>query len=695
MRYTIFCLLTILFTGCQSMTINPHQSDAGLKHSYAIYNKANDLIYSPIPRLELGLSFAKKTGKPISDIYVISHGWNFTHAESFTLWQAYLETITRRFQQIQSVDRAFNPYVIFVVWDSASRPLTNWLNSMYPFDLPGVVELPAAVGDTLFQVATGWGETQNASEIAIGRLITEERKLRASAKSVDLQDYFGLQGERSKYLSLLTTREQVQDGIFNSYSEAFGIDEPGMHGPRISLSAILDYLIRRRFHESYKLHTVGHSYGAKLISLASFDACERLVKAQEYGIAVKGITTKECSAPSGTTLEPSICKGCDLSNGVVESEEHRECHLEGRATNHPYIDSMILFNAAMRATELYPNNDYVPVSLSASTNETKIENANTDANANEPVQRGLVQRVQSLAGPVKQGLSKSIQTTKDVVFESRRKGNLFAETAAKIGTKMFVSSRHDSANGILFSLSQILINNQAAANNNRYFDPQLEKPDPSGIGQWFAQVPRYWCRTVYADWFPGVLFSSVDFCNTIVDTALTNLSYLDFRQTYRRLKKESNPELFPTVRRTVFFPAYFMRAIGNEGLTQNTLRVSAFDSAFWYNKETEDYLWENLVRVPVATSDPETYDPSDQFFNEFYKTRRERKTLGEDAFYSVDATDVYDGKQNWVPWWIPPGAHGDLRSETDMIGDKNKMEWTIDFIFKATAEEVATAASAL
>ncbi|MGZ8881814.1 MAG: hypothetical protein ACXW0I_06935, partial [Methylosarcina sp.] len=80
------CLALLLLTGCSQKHIpsyTPHKKQSyvvrGHNYTFAIYNVDHRLLTHPVEDLLAEMKWRKALVKPpISDIYLISHGWNYT-----------------------------------------------------------------------------------------------------------------------------------------------------------------------------------------------------------------------------------------------------------------------------------------------------------------------------------------------------------------------------------------------------------------------------------------------------------------------------------------------------------------------------------------------------------------------------------------------------------------------------------------
>ena len=149
----IFALITMVFltsiyiTGCsnqQVKTFEPNNAKSYLIHghnyTYAIYNGEHQLLTHPMEDLLTEMKWRKTSGsKPITDIYLVSHGWNFTLPVSIANYHNYIELIDT-FMNTRSKEDRFQPYFIFVSWTSTTRPTTDLAKAVLPFGIDAAVE---------------------------------------------------------------------------------------------------------------------------------------------------------------------------------------------------------------------------------------------------------------------------------------------------------------------------------------------------------------------------------------------------------------------------------------------------------------------------------------------------------------------------------------------------------------------------
>jgi len=231
----------------------------GRNYSYAVYDARDSLLHTPIDHLRREMTERAKGGvRAISDVFVLTHGWNFTVEESFELYEGYRHSLEPMLDQLRTHDPGFEPYFIYVVWSSVSRPVTDAVRSVLPWTPPAWIEGTTRAVDALaFHFPSNWGESQDASRIALG-------------PPARWDDY---RPERDPAAPTEYARA-IDEGLARAAKRGFrGFDAP--------LSVLIGELIRIRRGEAPagpagpRLHVVGHSFGGKLASLATYDAVTR------------------------------------------------------------------------------------------------------------------------------------------------------------------------------------------------------------------------------------------------------------------------------------------------------------------------------------------------------------------------------------------------------------------------------------
>ncbi len=83
----------------------------GSNYTFAIYNNANQLITYPVKEW---LQRTNVVEKPFTDIFIVSHGWDFTTGEAMANYYQYIKVIDdNKFSNPRLNE--FRPYFIFIV----------------------------------------------------------------------------------------------------------------------------------------------------------------------------------------------------------------------------------------------------------------------------------------------------------------------------------------------------------------------------------------------------------------------------------------------------------------------------------------------------------------------------------------------------------------------------------------------------
>lgn len=376
-------LLVLGLSACRSQAEAPPEvpvkRDPTVRESFAVYDEHNRLIRSPIEGLEAEIARRNAVGAaPLTDVYVISHGWNFTLGESGRLYENYALSLREALADIHREDPAFEPFFVFVTWSSVTRPLTEAVDSLLPLNLlPLARTLIECVDQFAFHIPSNWGETVDARHIALGTY-ARRTKWDPHTYSVDPSD--------SEYdHTRLRASERAKNASFEGYE--------------ISLSAILDRLIRMRIRHDFGLHVVGHSFGAKVASLAALDATARIEAARRV-----------------------------KAQGTLDwADSPRSLH--GRVI----LDSLVMIEGALRLSEMYQPFDLPEFDDESSRTTSESSLASTPTAALAP-------------------LTTNLYRERSIPFES---------AASAIGRKAIVKTREDSATGWLFGFANFLLNYDA------------------------------------------------------------------------------------------------------------------------------------------------------------------------------------------------------------------------------------------
>lgn len=146
---------------------------SGRNYAYAVFDSGDRMLHSPIDALQREIEERRivTPDRPISDVYVFVHGWDYTVEESFNLYEGYRHALEKMLTEIRKpgVDPSFEPFFVFTVWSSVSRPVSDVVRSVLPWTPPDWLQMSAgAVDAAAFHIPSSWGESQDAMRIAMG-----------------------------------------------------------------------------------------------------------------------------------------------------------------------------------------------------------------------------------------------------------------------------------------------------------------------------------------------------------------------------------------------------------------------------------------------------------------------------------------------------------------------------------------------
>jgi hypothetical protein len=296
-KYIVGFWIAILFCACSDIKRQPispvSYTIVARNYTHAIYNSENRLITHPLDDLFHEIKRRADVGEPpISDVYIISHGWNYTGGLAETNYHNYIGLFDE-FMNQPNINNLFQPYLILVTWTSTVRPLTSITNAVMPLNTDEILRPLFSILDRgPIHLMTAWKQAMNAATIALGRDLPD-----AYLPTAWADEPYGVEetyyGERdtgqdlplsavvfeilsAKYPSLKNTKfrnpalEDLGDRIQNCQSE----------------KQIPYLLYLKNKNKSKKLtevfpqtkfHLVGHSYGAKLVALAGMEGLRRWV----------------------------------------------------------------------------------------------------------------------------------------------------------------------------------------------------------------------------------------------------------------------------------------------------------------------------------------------------------------------------------------------------------------------------------
>lgn len=223
----------------------PFQARVRPDHVFAIYNDDNLLVTDVLS--QIATLVERNHDRPYTDVYVVSHGWNFTISGAHANYEAYLDSVARVLTE-DAPGPDVKPLIVLVCWTSVTKPASEAARSMLPFGLDESIALVTGAVDTaVFHLASLWKQSINASTNALGRRLPDRYLL-------DPPDP-----------NLAVSR--------SARGNSAGFDLP--------VSALLFHLMEWNRDlglgngKPVRLHCAGHSFGSKLLLLAAIESLRR------------------------------------------------------------------------------------------------------------------------------------------------------------------------------------------------------------------------------------------------------------------------------------------------------------------------------------------------------------------------------------------------------------------------------------
>lgn len=491
--------------------------------------------------------------RPITDIFVMSHGWNYSATEAVATYHNFIEVVDefmqRRYKRdpsreapkesrdcLQPMEGGYQPFFIFVAWTSTAKPLSDLAGALLPFDFNDLLKPVTHLLDSYpLHLATAWKQSLNAASNAIGEGFPDS--------------FFDIQWDEAPF------------GIEAAY------EQDRRFGRNLPLSALVFELIKCKYRkrtcavdgsgtdmaplQGVSIHLVGHSYGAKLVTLAGMEGMRRWLVTEAIPCKLgQGFSDDRCfdsEPPPRAAIEEHDVKEQELAEWTVAIQKlgHQSspqklrnallcrlvllgCPDEDRATitineviarfggrEFPLpIESLILFNPAMHPGELwYPTNgnailNKAPASLlrlvarkAIVYNETDLANG-TIFNLRELLLNTQVaQFYQSLAGSNKDETGGPLGYRGQVIFD-------YAEDAVLAPLAIAYSALYGAAINLGTTLSNLLLDDLAyhVMHNDSLADPQCERDEFNN-----CLVEREW----YIRW-PLRAFNFVDYFAPVI-----------------------------------------------------------------------------------------------------------------------------------------------------------------------------------
>jgi len=699
--------LAISLGGCSVTYVISTPSDilAQRNYTFVLYSKENRLLTHPLKDLQAHLKYRnlinrqncetladesqrmicrqnKENTPPITDIYIIVHGWNYTLEEAVSNYRAYMALIDERLKSKRSSD--FVPYFVFVAWPSAVRPITDVANATLPFRLDESIKLVTLFLDhTIFFLPTIWKQSLSAYANALGTRYPNDYLL----TQWDWAQYgVGNDNEhvaRDLPLSfLLYELIRMKDGHSPNR-----VGEPlGDSGPKVF-----------RLEKTTKVHVVGHSYGAKLAGLATIEGLRHWIVKKRifprsfdkaYAARRKQVVLTELLQQFEALKEGKhpelMCRKLDKMKSPWITAEHEDvCRdkLEGTAetkkVGEHQCGARACCAACLRAAgPLRDSNnsskvefvlDELHKSLESATKTRKREDdeirkkldALKWAREGENPSKGLsleIRRSVRRCDPMGCGWEAPIESL--VLFNPALRPNEFGYREAAwqaifekkdpkakllwlVPRKAIVFTNHDYANGIPFNISQILLNNAYSQDVGLVVErDDIEDADirtKETTGPPFGDVINGGMTMVGGlgsapiEWIINHVSSAAELPGGILSMGLRFPMYFIPWPG----KPADEPGLFQPQ----------MAALGRTGL--RGLPNGQLEPLLeFYDPEHSD---QNQLTFCELLADPLLLEaPKSVYKNPLY--------LRRDYIYSFDASEVYDSGTPGV------GAHNDLRS---------------------------------
>lgn len=299
---------------------------------------------------------------PISDIYVIAHGWNYQVIEAVAQYHNYIAMVDGGMSPDKASGRTsvqqtcdghfprFQPYFIFVAWTSASRPFGDLASAVFPSGLDDSMSLITSLTDgVVLFLPSVWKQSLNSSLVALGDQSPNQYLSRI--KDTSPGQLLSLQNPdhdmRINCLNL-SSRQDEAYGTNPQDTRFAGIDTP--------FSLVLSELAE--WNETNfngcgtraKIHLVGHSFGAKLITPAALQAQWHWV----FNTILNEKTGKGGELedlPPNERIKQLLQKLRDMKQEDFPHHFTQAAVRSGR-TQKPF-ESLLLFNPAMNPREIH------------------------------------------------------------------------------------------------------------------------------------------------------------------------------------------------------------------------------------------------------------------------------------------------------------------------------------------------------
>ena len=314
----LFGFILLVMTSCSSTGDLQQDSDpppsvdhkSVPNHVYAFYNHENLLINDPIQTVR-EVARVNASSAPFTDVYIMSYGWNFTLPDGIANYQNYLRGINRQGfpDTTQRFPDTFRPLFLLVGWTSVTKPAAETAASVLPIGLDKALSWVTGIADTLvFHIPSAWRQSLNAATNALGHHYPDEYIQRAEKEALNeggvairqpLETRALLHGEKGLDVPVSSLIYQLLD--MNQKGELSGEENKA---PECI--------------EGVRLHSIGHSYGAKLLSLATIEA----LRGFEYVHGKESTDEKKCDEVRWTRKKkPARIESLVLYNSAFHPNE--------------------------------------------------------------------------------------------------------------------------------------------------------------------------------------------------------------------------------------------------------------------------------------------------------------------------------------------------------------------------------------
>ncbi len=381
----VFLVIIVVFAGCANHHSYPTEFDysytlSNRNYTFAIYNNKHRLMTHPIRDLKLQMDQRKQdvcNNNSISDIYIVSHGWNYTATEAVANYHKYIELADEVLGDSNKLSNetdpgscgisgGFQPFFIFVTWTSTTRPLSELSAGVFPLAIDNILHpITSPIDTVVFHIPSAWKQSLNAANNALGSVFPNH------------------------YLFRNWKTEN-----FGTESNRFYIDEDYDHGRDLPLSTLIYELIKCKYpadkditEESAKclfgndelkesdnlkdvnVHLIGHSYGGKLVAMAGIESLRRWMLVNRLKLPKINENSpdkdekryeavlSELGHHYPASFEPKVLGcfyigGCADETKATQTIEKQVEWLNQEKLPLP-ITSLVLFNPALHAGELW------------------------------------------------------------------------------------------------------------------------------------------------------------------------------------------------------------------------------------------------------------------------------------------------------------------------------------------------------